>query len=281
MRLHLRLVAILICLAALLRAEALALASAEFPFRFHDGLLWVKVTTPKAGRPLNFLFDSGAEVSVISLATARRLHLWLRRPVAVRGVGTSTRGFWPQRLHATVGGVPLPSRFLALDLSKLSRSCKEPVDGLIGMDFIRGRVVQIDYKALKIRLLRPQDILDRTGSLPLDVRRCGMRAQASVNGRPAQWFRVDTGCATPLQWVTAAVERRECGAKLAVGLASLNIPQVRTTVDLGGDTFRDVPAGIHRNPIFPGESGLLGNGLLSRFGTVTLDARSGRLLLGR
>ena len=108
-----------------------------------------------------------------------------------------------------------------------------------------------------------------------------MRVEARINDGPERWFRVDTGCATPLQWVAATVEPRECGTRIAVGLASLRIPQVSADVNIGGHVFRDVPAGIHRTAIFPGESGLLGNGLLSRFGTVTLDARSGRLLLGR
>jgi hypothetical protein len=33
--------------------------------------------------------------------------------------------------------------------------------------------------------------------------------------------------------------------------------------------------------VFAGEAGLLGNGLLSRFGSVTVDAKAGRLILER
>jgi hypothetical protein len=40
-----------------------------------------------------------------------------------------------------------------------------------------------------------------------------------------------------------------------------------------------VPTGLHRDAIFDGEVGLPGNGLLSRFKTVTLDATSARLIL--
>jgi hypothetical protein len=66
---------------------------------------------------------------------------------------------------------------------------------------------------------------------------------------------------------------------VAIALTKLNIPQSRTTVDFGGHTFRDVPTGIHRTAIFPGEAGLLGNGLLSNFSRVTIDAKTGRLIL--
>jgi hypothetical protein len=106
-----------------------------------------------------------------------------------------------------------------------------------------------------------------------------MRVQASVNGGEPQWLRVDTGCATPLQWVTRAVRPERCSSKVAIALTKLNIPQSRTTVNFGGHTFRDVPTGIHRTAIFPGEAGLLGNGLLSRFSAVTIDAKAGRLIL--
>jgi Aspartyl protease len=273
--------AILIWFAALSRLWAGSHVREEFPFRLREGLVWISVTVPGADRPLNFLFDTGAQVSVLDLATARRLHLALGARVAVRGVETLTEGFWPQSLRAMADGVVLPSTFLALDLSNLSRACKEPLDGLIGADFLRGRIVQIDYKARRIRVLGSDANLARARWAPIDVRRCGMRIQVRVNDGPAHWFRIDTGCATPLQWVNATVGSSARDAKIAVGLTRINIPQVRAEVNIGGYVFRNVRAGIHPRPIFPGEFGLVGNGLLSRFGVVTFDARSGRLLLGR
>ena len=54
------------------------------------------------------------------------------------------------------------------------------------------------------------------------------------------------------------------------------------TVVLGELEFEKVPTGLHDAAIFPGEAGLLGKGLLSRFSTVTrIDAKAGRLLLGK
>lgn len=103
----------------------------------------------------------------------------------------------------------------------------------------------------------------------------------SVNGRDNQWVRLDTGCATALHWVTADVRPDQCGRKMAIGLAEISIRQTETTVDIGGHEFEKVPTGIHETAIFPGEVGLLGNGLLSRFSTVTIDAKKGRLILKR
>ena len=213
-----------------------------------------------------------------SIATAKRLGLSFDEPVRVRSVESTMTGFWTQGLSATANGMALPDDFLTLDLSKLSHACKQPVDGLIGADFIKGRIVQIDFEAQKIRLLKAENLLSATDSpslvLPLEVRRSGMCASASINGGTPQRFRVDTGCATALQWVTTSVPLKQCARKVAIGLAKLNIPQTQTTVSLGGQTFSNVPTGLHRKAIFKGEAGLLGNGLLSRFKTVTLDAVS-------
>jgi hypothetical protein len=68
--------------------------------------------------------------------------------------------------------------------------------------------------------------------------------------------------------------------KIAIGLAKLSIPQTTTNVRLGRHVFADVPTGLHASPIFGREAGLLGNGLLSRFSAITIDAKNARLVLG-
>lgn len=120
-----------------------------------------------------------------------------------------------------------------------------------------------------------------TGDLvPLDVRRCGLRAKASVNGTGPRWFRVDTGCASPVQWVTRNVKPQVSTTRVAVGLARVGITQTRTTVKIGRQLFTDVETGLHSSGMFDGEAGLLGNGLLTRFRWVSLDAVHGEILFG-
>ena len=277
-----RLYAVLILLAALFQVQAALSSPTEFPFEYREGLLWVQVQVAESQEPLRFLLDSGAEVSVVNLDTAKRLGLSLGERVNVSSIQTTMTGYWPQKLSANANGVALPSDFLALDLSKLNAACTQGVDGLIGADFFKGRIVQIDFAEQKIRLLKPSDAAAaKTDASPLEVRRCGLCVKASVNGGKPQRLRVDTGCATALQWVTSFVQPERCTSKVAIGLAQLDIPQTQTTVSLAGHTFLDVPTGLHRDAIFDGEAGLLGNGLLSRFDTVTIDSRAGRLSFGR
>ncbi len=275
-----RLCAVLIFAAALARVQAASVSLSEFPFEFREGLLWVEVNVPQSRKSLNFLVDTGAGVSVINLSTAKRIGLKLGRQVMVHGVRTVLTGYWQQRMLAKVGEVELPREYLAVDLDKLSSSCERPVDGLVGADFFRGRVVQIDFEAQRIRLLKPEKAGKAGESLPLHLRSCGMRVPIRVNDHKRQWVRLDTGCATALQWVTSDVRPEQCGRKMAIGLVEISIPQTETTVGIGEHKFGNVPTGLHETAIFPGEAGLLGNGLLSRFSTITIDAKAGRVILG-
>jgi hypothetical protein len=263
---------------AVVRGETTPSSSTEFPFEYREGLLWIKVNISQSEKPLNFLLDTGAGVSAINLNTAKRIGLKLGQAVTVRGVDTKMTGYWQQRMSAKVGDLTLPTEYLAVDLEKLSRSCEQPVDGLVGADFFRGRVVQIDFTAQKIRLLKPEDLKKTDDALPLELRSCGMRVPITVDGHKRQWVRLDTGCATALQWVTSDVPD-QCTHQMAIGLAEVSIPQTKTSVGIGEHQFNDVPTGLHEEAIFPGEAGLLGNGLLSRFASVTIDAKAGRVIL--
>jgi hypothetical protein len=265
----------------LVRSEAASVARTEIPFQFREGLIWVPVRVPQSGETLSFLLDTGASVSVIDFQTVNRLGLKSGTPVTVHGVQNSAEGYWPINVKATANGVPLPKDFLAVDLSRLSLACDAPVEGLIGADFFHGRVVQIDFAEGKIHLLKVYKPCADAEVLALETRPCGIRASIGVNGGPSQWVRLDTGCASALQLVTAAVHPEECSRRIAIGLAAVSIAQTSTTVRLGKLTFADVPTGIHTNEIFAGESGLLGNGLLSRFRQVTIDTGKHRLVLER
>jgi predicted aspartyl protease len=265
----------------LLQADTDPSSVAELSIQFREGLLWAEVSIPQSKVPLHFLVDSGASASVVNLSTARRLGLKLGPKVKVTAVATTLNGHWPMKLSAKAGELELPDEYLALDLSKLSGACSRPVDGLIGADFFRDRVVEIDYVAQKLRVLSDTPDDPGTNAVPLEARPCGFRVAVNVNGGRSQWVRVDTGCATAFQWVTSKERADRCTSKLAVGLAELSIPQTMTGVRIGNHQLDTVPTGLHRKAIFPGESGLLGNGLLAQFGVVIVDAKSGRLFLGR
>ncbi|MDD5140603.1 MAG: aspartyl protease family protein [Verrucomicrobiales bacterium] len=271
---------VLFCFVLFNEAQAASpTANNGIPFEYSEGFLWVQVEVPQSARPLNFLFDTGAEISVINADTVKALGLSAGKKIHVQGVQATTAGHWPVRLAAKAGNVNLPSKYLSLDLSQLSHSCSRPLDGLLGADFIQGKVVEIDFQSHLLRFREGISPAKSDIDLPLKVSGNCFCVPVHVNNQKQQWVRLDTGCATALQWVTADVGVGTQSAIPAIGLAGLAIPQAKTTVSLGEKQFDQVPTGIHRRAIFAGESGLLGNALLSRFKTVTIDTKSAHLVL--
>lgn len=272
--------AFLFCLEAAGRLQATEQTSAVIPFEYHEGLLWIQVQVPESDRPLNFLFDTGASVSVINADTAAVLGLTGGDNIDVQAVNATTAGRWPVRMAAKSGNLALPSKYLSLDLSRLALSCGRPLDGLLGADFVQGRVVQINYETHQLCLLESAPKA-ANGDVTMTLKRhndCYL-VPATVNGQKRQWLRLDTGCASPLQWVETKSHASAKTTSPAIGLAGCLIPQTETSLRLGSEKFDHIPAGLHPRAIFVGEAGLLGNGLLTRFKTVTIDAKSMRLVL--
>ncbi len=250
---------------------------AEFPFELRDGFIWVKVTAKESSTPLNFILDSGAAVSTLNSDSGTRLGLHGGERVTVKGVGSSTVGLWPQRLDAQVDSVRLPKSYLVVDLCNLQASCQCRVDGLIGADFFDGKVVQVDFAVGKIRLLRSsENVFGET--ITLKKRRGIWHVPLNVNDAATGWFRLDTGCATPLHWVTASAPKTS-SSKVTVALTEMSLSVTETTVQLGTTKLAELQTSLHRSEIFSGEAGLVGVGLLSRFSVVTLDGKANRLIL--
>jgi len=253
----------------------------EFPFKLRAGLIWIQVESPRGAKPLNFILDSGAEAGVIDLQTARRLRLDLGNPVNVRGISATAVGYWPEHLSARMGGISLPTNYLAMDLSALSEACHQKVDGLIGADFFAGRVVQVDFARQKIRLLESCQPGVGAEVLPLQVQAARLRVPVEVVGLGKVWARLDTGCASALHWAVSPEMSADkpSSQELGVGVTSQIIRQNNKTVRLGNLTLKDISTGLHAEQLLAGEAGLLGSGLLSRFSVVTIDERAGRLVL--
>ncbi len=259
--------------------EAVAVESnTDFAFDFHEGLIWIEVKTGASVEPLTFLLDTGASVSVLDLQALKRLGLPKGERVRVCGVGSETEGYWPQHLSVQIGNLALPVNYLAVDLNGLGNACHRHLDGLLGADFFKGRVIQIDYAARTIRVL-PKGSLPQYGEVfPLQIRHGVMRVAVRVNGNPPQWVRLDTGCVSALQWVAPSPQLTPRASRVSIGLAQINIPVIAAKVQLGSECFDSVPIGLHQQEIFHGEAGLLGNGLLSQF-RVTIDVIGNRLNL--
>jgi hypothetical protein len=165
-----------------------------------------------------------------------------------------------------------------VDLKCLGKACNRRIDGLLGADFFKGRIVQIDYAARTIRVLPKGSPVQPGEHLPLRFSRGAIRVPVRVNGNPAQWVRLDTGCVSALQWVSPSPQSTPSVFRVSIGLAQIDIPVISAQVQLGSESFESVSVGLHQKEIFHDEAGLLGNGLLSHF-RVTIDGIRKRLIL--
>ena len=263
--------------ALLLPLSGKAEAQREIHCQYRGGLIWLKVDVTGKSESLNFLLDSGAGVSAIDLQTARNLGLHLGNQQVVQGVNGRGLAYRVNDLRAVCGGIALPKSVLAIDLCALSRSCKQPVNGILGVDFFRSRIVQIDFTESRVRILEKCDPnLANCEILPVRMCKDAFCVPVRVAGNPAQWMRLDTGCDAALEWVVGKTEKRGVGGS-SIGLSSISVRHMYTSVQLGKQCFKAVTTGVHTEPIFPGEAGLLGNGLLSKF-CLTIDQPGNRVI---
>jgi len=278
--LRVAIVAFVLALSGAVAATAKPDSTATIPFEYRKGLLWARVSSPTTDQPLDFIIDTGAAASVVDRQTAQWIGWPLRDAVSVRGVDAEHEANWTAPERISVNGVDWSHKFVAVDLRKLSRACDRPVDGLLGADFFRGRVAQFDYAAHVLRLLPDSPRVNDAMVLPLREEHGAFCVPLHVNGSHGKWVRLDTGCAKPLHWVTKEIEAASSTPEVCIGLADVPVPFARAMVQIGGDRIDSVEVGLHKDEIFIGEAGLLGNGLLSRY-VVTIDTRAGRVILSK
>jgi hypothetical protein len=187
----------------------------------------------------------------------------------VQGVNGQGSAYRVNDLQAVCGGLALPKSVLAVDLRALSDRCEQHVDGILGVDFFRSHIVQIDFIEGRVRILEKCDPnLANCEILPIRICNDAFCVPVRVAGNPAQWMRLDTGCDATLEWVVTGTEKPRTGRSF--GPSGVSVRHISTSVQLGKLCFKAVTTGVHREQIFPGEDGLLGNGLLSKF-RLTID----------
>lgn len=262
----------------------------EISFRYAHQLIWIDLRVDGASPatpPLHFLLDTGAGVTVIDLNAAKHLGLQFGRSETIAGVDGRATAWHVSGFHTSVAGAPVRDSLLALDLSRVSRACGEHIDGLLGADFLRDKIVQIDYAAGRLRLFSSNGtVVAAAGAIVLPLRQTSDAwcIPIAISGNKPQWLRLDTGCDEALLWVidrhTRLNSSSAATAATSVGFSAATPKYATLDVRLGSDSLTGIPAGLHEREIFPGESGLIGNPLLSRY-KITIDARAKKLILER
>jgi len=124
------------------------------PFEMANRHILIKVSINNSA-PLWFIFDTGDKVAIVDSTRARALGLNLQGEVNIGGAGEgSLKGSYVRDAFLNVIGVekhPQPV-VLTLPLAGMAPKFGHDIDGIIGADFIKEFVVEIDYEARVMRL---------------------------------------------------------------------------------------------------------------------------------
>jgi predicted aspartyl protease len=257
-------------------------ADTEIPFSYRSGFIFLAVTLDgqPQNSPLRFILDSGAGESVLNLQSARRLGLKLASPRLIQNVEGGAVAYSVTGLSASVGPVKVPSSMLAMDIAPATSETGGRFDGLLGMDFFRGRILEIDYARQKIRLMDRRELsFNGATILPLVSHLDAFCLRVGVNAQRPELMRLDTGCNSTLEW--ASHEARKCKlSNTSIATATQSRRSISTDLVIGPERLSSIDVRLHEGPFFDGETGLLGNGVLSHF-RITVDAPKSRLILRR
>ena len=189
-------------------------SAVTIPFEMVNRHIVLKVQVDNS-RPLSFLLDTGDQFAIINLDRARELGLKLQGEIHMGGAGSgiSTGAFVRDSLF-TIPGFPGFSQpvHAALPIGRMAPRFGQDLDGIIGGDFIKQFVLELDYQARVIRLY-DKDKFNYSGpgeSIPITLNSAGhpiIEAEVTpVGGAPVTGkFVLDVGSGGALALYTPFV----------------------------------------------------------------------------
>lgn len=191
------------------------------PIEVAANLIILKVRVNRS-KPLHFIFDTGAGISVLDPQSAKTLGLTAKSKLKLDATGGSVQSGLIERVSLSVPGVEVFNQPVAtVDLDGLAPLFGYKIDGIIGHDFINTFVVEIDYAAGLMNLYEPHDYkYSGAGeSIPLEIvdKIPFVRARIVLQGRePIEGkFEVDTGGTGVLNLNTPFVNKHKMLETLA------------------------------------------------------------------
>ena len=269
------------------------------PIELANDLIVLKVRVNNS-RPLRFIFDTGASISVIDPQSAKALGLRAKGKLDLDATGGTVQSGLIGPVSLSLTGVTVFNQTLAtIDLDSVAPLFGYKIDGIIGHDFINNFVVEIDYAASLLNLYETGSYkYSQTGeSIPIELveKTPFARARIVLNGRePVEGkFEVDTGGTgilflnTPfvkkhkmLETLTTQAQSKLGGAGGSSAAVKAQVP----AVELGSFViknplvvFAQGTEGSEGSAEYDGE---LGSGFFSQFKTI-LDYSRSQMILER
>lgn len=147
------------------------------PFELVNRHVVLKVQVDNS-RPLSFVLDTGDQFAIIDLDRAKELGLKLEGQIHMGGAGAAiSTGAFVRGSVFTLPGFPGFSQPLnaALPIGRMSPRFGQDMDGILGAEFIKQFVIELDYQARVIKLYN-KDTFNYSGpgeSIPITFNTSG------------------------------------------------------------------------------------------------------------
>lgn len=291
----------------------------KIPFRLWNNHIFIQ-TGVNDSKPLWFLLDTGA-VNILNRRNAEAINLKLSPNGQVGGVGEGSVEIWSaENVTFSLPGVKYSSPRITVISLEPVEACsgqfkvdeqgkiihlteplkpeeKLPIDGLLGYEFLKSFVVEIDYEHQFINLCDPKNYnyAGQGDVIPIEFSgvHIFMRAPLTVQTHafPARRFLIDTGAAPalilnkpfidlnkllPPPEQTERIEVCGVGGKTVTQIGTIENLKLKTfNLDNPVTLFSQATAGVLTRQDF---DGIIGNAILRRF-RVIFDYSRGQMIL--
>jgi hypothetical protein len=166
---------------------------------FDDERIFIPATVE--GRPVKLLLDSGAGITVLDSAFAKRSGIKAGGSVGVMGVGGNTTMQLAPNIQVKLGGLTLSHITAGLiDMSGVAAGMGRPLPLILGKEVLNQLVVDIDFQRHKIAFRDPNGFSGSPGAVRLALGKHGdnRTVAVSVEGAAPVPFDFDLGNGSPL-----------------------------------------------------------------------------------
>ena len=270
-------------------------AVAQIPIELAGNEVFLQLRV-NGSEPLWFGLDTGAGGTVVNTETAEALGLKLEGSHQTRGAGGHVPSSTVRGVRLDIGGARLEDLSVqTIALTSIENAMGHKMDGILGSEFFRRYVVELDYENLRVGVYEPAGFEHKGGgeSLPLtfELNHPYVRAKVAMPGRePVEGkFVLDTGSNFPLILLDSFVREKRLNESNAKTLkvtgrgvgGEVAMPVGRTgRLMLGSYSLENPVTSFPQTGWFAreGAAGNIGGAILRRF-KVTFDYSRSRMFI--
>lgn len=265
------------------------------PLEIDNNIILMSVNL-NGSKPLRFIFDTGASVSAIDYTRATELRLKMGGKLRGDATGGQIEAARVEHVELSAQGATVSN--LTIAAMPFPKPPGFEFDGIIGCDFIKHFVVQIDYQKKLMNLFEPGGytyrgkgtvlpVTFRSGETPLVrvkillERTPAIAANLEVDTGGDGTFIINSPFVAKHKLIEAMAKTNEATNRGAGGEQTVIFGQVKE-MHLGRTILRNVPVGLSQDKEGAGAStandGLIGGEVFRRF-KVILDLSRKRMIL--